>query len=128
MSTASSSRTNSRAVVVLGHLVIGGMIGRAGVEEITPRALGVLIVTGTDQTVRGLAERLRLDKPSISRAVDVLESRGLVRRLPDPEDGRSVLIRRTAAGAALIERIATARDPLMSPPRSVRPRTSAPRV
>jgi DNA-binding MarR family transcriptional regulator len=39
-----------------------------------------------------------LSQPGLSRLVDRLVRRGLVERCPDPADGRSVLVRLTAAG------------------------------
>lgn len=47
-----------------------------------------------------LGQNVLLSQPGLSRLVDRLAQRGLVTRSPDPEDGRSVLVRLTAAGAA----------------------------
>lgn len=55
-----------------------------------------------------LADVLLADKGQISRTVRDLEQRGLVRRAPDPEDGRSQLISATEFG---LERLAAARAP-----------------
>ncbi|MDH2443474.1 MarR family transcriptional regulator [Amnibacterium sp. CER49] len=46
-----------------------------------------------------------LSQPALSRLVDRLESRGLVRRAPDPQDKRGVLIALTPEGAELQSRI-----------------------
>ena len=48
--------------------------------------------------LRVLAERIGTTKATASRSTDVLEAAGLVVRLPDPADGRSILIRATPAG------------------------------
>ncbi len=52
--------------------------------------------------MRGLAERLDVAKPAITRALDRLETADLVGRAPDPRDRRSVLVARTPAGAAYV--------------------------
>jgi MarR family 2-MHQ and catechol resistance regulon transcriptional repressor len=48
----------------------------------------------------GLAEAMRLDKSVVSRVVDGLVSKGAVRRIANPADGRSMLIGITPAGTA----------------------------
>ena len=50
------------------------------------------------QTVRGLAAKLNVSKPAITRALDRLSEFDLVRRKTDPQDRRSVLVQRTVAG------------------------------
>lgn len=42
-----------------------------------------------------LAEKLRLDKATVSRLVQHLQSIGLVSRVPDPQDGRAQLVSAT---------------------------------
>ena len=50
-------------------------------------------------TVRSLASRLRVTKAVITRALNTLGRYGFVDRGPDPQDKRSVLVRRTANGS-----------------------------
>ena len=45
-----------------------------------------------------LAERVGVTKQSMGEIIDVLEQRGYVERVPDPTDGRAILIRRTQRG------------------------------
>ncbi len=45
-----------------------------------------------------LAQRAGMTKQSMGEIIDVLEQRGYVERVPDPTDGRAVLIRRTERG------------------------------
>ena len=45
-----------------------------------------------------LAERVGITKQSMGEIIDVLEQRGYVERVPDPTDGRAILIRRTPRG------------------------------
>jgi DNA-binding MarR family transcriptional regulator len=66
------------------------------------------IVRRESVTLSALAETLMADKGQISRAVRELEQLGLIRRTPDPEDGRSSLLSPTPEG---LERLAAARAP-----------------
>ena len=79
------------------------------VRDPTFRQIGILLrlcTTSQPHTVRGLAAYLRVSKPAIVRALDALSDAGLVRRKPDPADGRSVLVEPTRNGRALVRRIA----------------------
>ena len=60
------------------------------------------LARGESDTVRGLAPILRLDGAAITRLVDRLTAKRLVHRARDPEDGRSVRLSLTEAGAALV--------------------------
>jgi len=51
---------------------------------------------------KSIAERLYKDRPTITRLLGQLESKGWVHRSPGLADKRSVSVRITAAGAALI--------------------------
>jgi DNA-binding MarR family transcriptional regulator len=55
-------------------------------------------------TLRALAERLAADAPYVTLMVDDLEERGLVQRMPHPEDRRAKLVELTAAGRAAAAR------------------------
>lgn len=61
-----------------------------------------------ESTLSALAETLHSDKGQISRAVRELEELGLIRRTPDPADGRSSLLSATAEG---LERLRAVRAP-----------------
>jgi MarR family transcriptional regulator, organic hydroperoxide resistance regulator len=56
------------------------------------------------QTVGALAARIGVEVPTAVRTVSRMEAAGLLRREPDPADGRRVLVRLTARGKEL-ERI-----------------------
>jgi DNA-binding MarR family transcriptional regulator len=76
--------------------------------DLTMRGLSILLMTRTlpgPHTVRGFAERLGTSKPAITRTADRLEQLGLVQRVDDPADGRSVLVRATKAGAAHVTHV-----------------------
>ena len=51
-----------------------------------------------------LAEREMISPSSVTRVVDLLENRGLVERMENPNDGRGSVIRATVAGRRLIEK------------------------
>jgi DNA-binding MarR family transcriptional regulator len=55
-------------------------------------------------TLRALAEQLAADPPYVTLMVDDLEERGLVQRMPHPEDRRAKLVALTAAGRAAAAR------------------------
>ena len=50
-----------------------------------------------------LAERTQLTKQAISYLVDYLEERGYLESVPDPNDGRSKLIRLTDSGREMMD-------------------------
>jgi DNA-binding MarR family transcriptional regulator len=54
--------------------------------------------------VRGLAHRLGVTKPVITRALDTMGAMKLVSRHRDENDRRNVLVRRTVEGALYVER------------------------
>ena len=69
--------------------------------DLTARQLAVLLIgylDNTPPTVRGLARKLDVSKPTVSRILDRLTALGLAERKPDPEDRRSVLLTLTAGG------------------------------
>jgi DNA-binding MarR family transcriptional regulator len=73
--------------------------------DLSARQLAVFLTSYLEseaQTVRGLAARLAVSKPAITRALDRLAEFDLIRRKIDPLDRRSVLVQRTAAGQAFM--------------------------
>ena len=64
--------------------------------------LGILAGGGDQQQV-GLAGQLGADKGTVSRTVKQLQALGLVRRVPDPGDGRAVLVGLTGDGRRRFE-------------------------
>jgi DNA-binding MarR family transcriptional regulator len=64
------------------------------------RVLALRLLATQSQTLRALAQRLSADPPYVTLMVDDLEERGLVQRLPHPEDRRAKLVELTAAGRA----------------------------
>jgi DNA-binding MarR family transcriptional regulator len=92
-----------QTVDVLRQTIVA-LVRRDG-PDLTARQLGVLLtcyLEGEAQTVRGLAAKLNVSKPAITRALDRLSEFDLVRRKTDPLDRRSVLVQRTMGGAGFL--------------------------
>jgi DNA-binding MarR family transcriptional regulator len=68
------------------------------------RALRVLTRHGTIRLTK-LSEHLHIAPRSTTEVVDALESRGLVRRSPDPDDRRATLVEVTEHGLGVLEAI-----------------------
>jgi DNA-binding MarR family transcriptional regulator len=80
-------------------------------RDLTQRQLAILLIVYLEpppHTVRGLAARLGVSKPVITRALDTMGEAGLLDRYRDPQDGRNVLIRRTVVGSNLCEHLSQA--------------------
>ena len=88
------------------HGVVGRIAAEYDLSIVQARLLGIL--RDRRPTIKELAGYLQLDKSSVTGLVDRAEERGLVRRSPSPHDGRSVQVRLTAAGRALVERASAA--------------------
>ncbi|MCX7339188.1 MAG: MarR family transcriptional regulator [Hyphomicrobiales bacterium] len=82
---------------------------RAGAPDLSSRQYAILMTIYLDlppHTVRGLAEKLNVTKPVITRALDTMGKLGLVTRERDPLDRRNVIIKRTVAGAQAVDHLA----------------------
>jgi DNA-binding MarR family transcriptional regulator len=90
-------------VDVLRQTIIA-LVRREG-PDLSARQLGVFLTSYLEdeaQTVRGLAAKLNVSKPAITRALDRLSEFDLVRRKTDPLDRRSVLVQRTISGTIFL--------------------------
>lgn len=77
--------------------------------DLSSRQIALLLTVYLDMpphTVRGLARRLSVSKPVITRALDTLGKLELVARRPDETDRRSIIVQRTVKGAIAVERLA----------------------
>ena len=84
---------------------------RDDAPDLTMRQMAVLLTVYLDappHTVRGLAAKLAVSKPVITRALDTMGAMKLVSRHRDETDRRNVLIRRTVEGALYVERFGDA--------------------
>ncbi len=81
-------------------------------EDITPSQLSALSVIVRDErlTLRQLAEAERVQPPTVTRVVDLLEQKGLALRVPSEEDRRVAFVEPTPAGRALVDTIRRRRD------------------
>src|SRR4051794_38597188 len=81
-------------------------------DDVTPGQYSVL--NGLDVlgplTPRELAEREKVQPPSMTRTVSALEDLGLVSRTDHPTDGRQVLVALTAAGVTVVKETRKRRD------------------
>ncbi len=71
-------------------------------KGMTAARIGLLLAVPTEGGVAmsALARLLDLGAPSLTGLVDRMTKSGLVRRVPDPEDGRSALVELTDEGRA----------------------------
>lgn len=84
---------------------------RGEMPDLSFRQAAILLSVYLDpppHTVRGLAARLNVTKPVITRALDTLGGLKLVTRERDASDRRNVLVRRTVEGALFVERFGDA--------------------
>jgi len=90
----------------LWHRVTLDQVQKEG-PDLTMRQLAVLLeiyLVPPPHTVRGLAATLSVTKPVITRALDTLGESGLVDRVRDDLDRRSVIVKRTVGGALFLEK------------------------
>jgi DNA-binding MarR family transcriptional regulator len=79
---------------------------REGGHDFSMRQIAILFsiyLEPPPHTVRGLAAKLNVTKPVITRALDTMGDLGLVSRRRDDDDKRNVIIQRTAKGALFVE-------------------------
>ena len=81
-------------------------------EELSPSQTAALATIDRHGplTPSELAVRERIQRPTVTRIVALLEERGLVQRTRDPQDGRSSLVALTPAGSDLLARGRTRKD------------------
>ncbi len=77
--------------------------------DLTNRQMALLMLvylTDGPHTVRGLASKLKVSKPVVTRALNTLGALGYLRRQKDESDLRNIFVERTAAGTAFLEEFA----------------------
>ncbi len=77
-------------------------------HDLTVRQMTILLsiyLEPPPHTVRGLAAKLRVTKPVITRALDTMGIKGLVSRRRDERDRRNVVIQKTLEGSLYLEKI-----------------------
>ena len=91
----------------LWHAVTVQQVHHDG-RDLTLRQLAILLeiyLVPPPHTVRGLAAKLGVTKPVITRALDSMGQLDLVSRRRDDLDRRNVVIQRTVRGALHLERL-----------------------
>ncbi len=81
---------------------------RDEMPDLTTRQVAILLTIYLEpppHTVRGLAAKLNVTKPVVTRALDTMGALELVSRHRDERDRRNVLVKRTVAGALYVERL-----------------------
>src|SRR5580658_7045686 len=103
--TDTDLETIGQALEAVSRLLSQGRV----VEQILRQAK--VDVGRADDSVRlgDLADRLRVDAPTVTRRAQQLEARQLLRRASDPRDKRVSLVRLTPAGERIIARVHGAR-------------------
>lgn len=79
---------------------------RSGKPDLTNRQMALLLLvheTPGPHTVRGLARRLGVSKPVITRALNTLSTLGYLRRERDEADRRNIFVAPTRIGARFLE-------------------------
>jgi DNA-binding MarR family transcriptional regulator len=101
------------------RLLVGRLTRRLRQESaggLTPSQLSV--VASVDRLgpiqLGDLARVEAVAPPTLTRAVDRLEEQGIVRRRPDPVDGRAVLVEITPSGRAALEDVRSARSAFLA--------------
>ena len=91
------------------HEVSLGLVHAAkpgGMPDFTLRQLSILLTVYLEHpphTVRGLAKKLGVTKPVITRALDSMGKAAIIARRRDEADRRNVIIQRTVQGALYVE-------------------------
>jgi MarR family transcriptional regulator for hemolysin len=109
--------TDADVLSTPGHLIGLASRGFARLSEARLKPLGfgvghlpvlIALQTGRAETQRDLARFARMQQPPMAQMLDRMERDGLIRRTPDPDDGRSSRIALTrVALARLPKAIAT---------------------
>ena len=90
------------------HRTLCRSIDREG-AGLTARQMAILLTVYLSEpphTVRGLAKKLGVAKPVISRALDTMGKLGYVKRKRDEDDKRNIFIQRTVKGAVYLSEFA----------------------
>jgi DNA-binding MarR family transcriptional regulator len=99
----------SKVLSTPGHLISLAARGFARLSEARLKPLGfgvghlpvlVALMNGRAETQRNLARFAKIEQPSMAQMLVRMERDGLIRRVPDPMDGRSSFISLTEMGVA----------------------------
>jgi DNA-binding MarR family transcriptional regulator len=100
-------KLQSLEALALWSDVVTNLVRKDG-HDLSQRQLALLLMvylTPPPHTVRGIAGRLNISKPAVTRALDTLSIMGLIKRKRDPSDKRNVLIQRTVKGSMYLSEL-----------------------
>lgn len=107
-------RVNGTPNLALHLAILGRLVDRCMVRQLSEVGLNVaqwravaLLSLSKRSTFRELADYAWLDRGDLSRALRKLETDGLVRRTPHPQDRRSAYLALTARGRKVYTRFST---------------------
>jgi len=95
--------TTQQALEIWRGALVEGV--RRDSPDLTARQLAILLnvyLTAQPHTVRALSTDLGIAKPAVTRALDTLSGLEYIRRVTDPDDKRSVHIKRTVKGSVFL--------------------------
>ena len=95
-----ADRLHSAAIHLLRRLRIQDLASGIGPAKLS--ALSVLVFAGRPLSLAELADSEQVKNPTMSRLIAAMEQDGLVRIVRSKEDGRSIQIRPTDRGKALM--------------------------
>ena len=101
-----SEKTNPRMLKIWHTATMEGV--RSNQPDLTMRQMTLLLtvyMTKDPHTVHGMAAKMNVTKPVITRALDTLGRMGLIKRKRDESDRRNVLIQRTVKGAVYLSEL-----------------------
>ena len=107
MSTAANSAIDGRPLAAWMATLIDYV--RSARPDLTNRQMALLMVVYLipgPHTVRGLAARLHVSKPVVTRALNTLGALGYLRRQKDEADLRNIFVEQTPQGLAFLDEFA----------------------
>lgn len=102
------SKPSRKESLALWHRVILTSV-TMDTPDLSSRQMAILMTVYLEEnahTVRSLADKLKVTKAVISRALDTLTRYGFVERAPDLRDKRSIIVKRTSGGILYLQRFA----------------------
>ena len=99
--------TMQQALTLWREVLVHALVNE--VPDLSARQMAILLTVYGEEpphTVRGLAARLDIPKPAITRALDTLGRSDLLRRKRDADDQRNILVQRTVKGSVFLSEFA----------------------
>lgn len=106
--SAAISLTKRSDALALWHRVTLETVLSNG-PDLSARQLAILMsvyLESKSHTVKSLSLKLNVTKAVISRGLDTLTKYGFIKRAPDPNDRRSIIVTRTSGGILYLQRFA----------------------